>query len=352
MNLNVGWQHYAEIAEGAPGGRSPSIARGYFKVAYHLWATLGGLPGIHVVDTGQKNVAHPKLSFHLCPPHFFEPVPDKVNVLMSMWEGDALPEKIVDQLAWADHCIVPSAYCQEVWRAHGIDAAVVPLGISEPYIQSDNTRPLLAGNREKLRFLWLGSNLERKGWPLLAPAWRMAFEGVADVELYIKTIGDGEPQSLFGGRVYIDTRDLDEAALVELYEGASVFIFPSYGEGFGLPALEAMAAGCLVIAPESYGLTEFVNPYTALVMAPGRRARVSYGAEYEMSVPEPQALAAAMRKAYEMWGTGPLETIRRTGAQYARRFTWKAAAERLLEVLRAIRERQTTKTEEEALVVH
>jgi len=43
---------------------------------------------------------------------------------------------------------------------------------------------------------------------------------------------------------------VDDQHLLQLYHQASVFIFPSLYEGFGLPLLEAMAAGCPVIAAD------------------------------------------------------------------------------------------------------
>ena len=41
-----------------------------------------------------------------------------------------------------------------------------------------------------------------------------------------------------------------------LYSGASLFIFPSFLEGFGLPPLEAMACGCVVLSSRNSSLPE------------------------------------------------------------------------------------------------
>lgn len=47
--------------------------------------------------------------------------------------------------------------------------------------------------------------------------------------------------------------------LAQLYSNAAAFIYPSKYEGFGLPPLEAMAAGCPVISSNTSSMPEVVN---------------------------------------------------------------------------------------------
>ncbi len=51
----------------------------------------------------------------------------------------------------------------------------------------------------------------------------------------------------------------EDAELVRLYQGASVFLFPSIYEGFGWPPLEAMALGCPVVCSTAASLPEVVG---------------------------------------------------------------------------------------------
>ena len=52
---------------------------------------------------------------------------------------------------------------------------------------------------------------------------------------------------------------ISDQVLADLYDGCAAFVFPSWHEGFGLPALEAMAAGAAVIAADASSLPEVVD---------------------------------------------------------------------------------------------
>lgn len=63
---------------------------------------------------------------------------------------------------------------------------------------------------------------------------------------------------------------LEEEALLQLYSNASIFIYPSIYEGFGLPILEAFSVGVPVIASESSSIPEaggnacvYIDPYSS-----------------------------------------------------------------------------------------
>jgi len=67
-----------------------------------------------------------------------------------------------------------------------------------------------------------------------------------------------------GGRTRVLTA-VSDAELIELYRTCTAFVSPSVWEGFGLPVLEAMSAGCPVIASRGTALEEVAGDGALLV---------------------------------------------------------------------------------------
>lgn len=110
---------------------------------------------------------------------------------------------------------------------------------------------------------------------------------------------------------------VSDEALDRLYRGAQALIFPSLYEGFGLPALEAMARGCPVITANLSSLPEVVGE-AGLLVDP-------------YSVP---AIAAAMTRLRQ----DPALRARlvQAGPPRAAQFSWQTTAERTLVVYRQV----------------
>ena len=106
---------------------------------------------------------------------------------------------------------------------------------------------------------------------------------------------------------------LSDADLAACYAAADLFVFPSYYEGFGLPLLEAMQAGCPVVAANATSVPEVVG--TAGVLVPDPR--------------DPEALAQAVEALLE--DPARRDELRAAGLARAAEFTWARTAERTAE---------------------
>jgi glycosyltransferase involved in cell wall biosynthesis len=86
----------------------------------------------------------------------------------------------------------------------------------------------------------------------------------------------------------------DERALAELYRGAAALVFPSVGEGLGLPVLEALACGTPVIATDLEPVRELVGDAALALVAPDDAAALTAAIEraFALSADERASLAA------------------------------------------------------------
>ncbi len=101
---------------------------------------------------------------------------------------------------------------------------------------------------------------------------------------------------------------LDRADLVAVVQAATLFVFPSLYEGFGLPAAEAMACGVPTLVSHSSSLPEVVGD-------PGQ----TFDPE------DPGGLALLLRDCLE--SPARLAEIAQRGRERAAAFTWQRSAE-------------------------
>ncbi len=66
------------------------------------------------------------------------------------------------------------------------------------------------------------------------------------------------PESCQGKNI-IHLKQIPESRLIEEYQKAWIYCLPSSYEGFGVPAIEAMACGTVVIAIASHGVKEVIT---------------------------------------------------------------------------------------------
>ena len=110
--------------------------------------------------------------------------------------------------------------------------------------------------------LFVGSLEPRKNLPALLRAWNNIRDHVGERWLAIVGSNGTVFRTLALPEQMENVRFLgyvDDATLAGLYAGAAAFILPSTDEGFGLPALEAMASGAPVIVSDGGALPEVIG---------------------------------------------------------------------------------------------
>ncbi len=109
---------------------------------------------------------------------------------------------------------------------------------------------------------------------------------------------------------------VSDAALAELYRRCAVFCYPSLGEGFGLPVLEAMSAGAPTVTSNLSSLPE-VGGDAAVYVDPRDTASIAAGIE---RVLRDEALRRRLRE---------------LGPRRAAEFSWERFAAQTLELLQS-----------------
>jgi glycosyltransferase involved in cell wall biosynthesis len=190
---------------------------------------------------------------------------------------------------------------------HGVDVSDLGIhdaeelwarrGVTEPYV------------------LWVGTQERRKNVMAVLDAFANVASRHPNLSLVLHGpngwLGDevGEGVRLRGmhGRTIVSEGSLPRSELAALYARASVFVYPSLYEGFGLPVLEAMACGTPVVSSNISALPETAGD-AALLVDPL----------------DDEALAEAIEHIIEDPSTA--EDLSRRGQKRAAGFTWAEAA--------------------------
>jgi glycosyltransferase involved in cell wall biosynthesis len=110
-----------------------------------------------------------------------------------------------------------------------------------------------------------------------------------------------------------------DEALPAIYQGATLFLYPTLYEGFGLPVVEAMAAGVPVITSNTSALREVGEGYAQLV-----------------NPLDVEALARAIAQC--MADPNHRASLAELGKRRAREFSWERTARRTLAVYKSVLE--------------
>jgi glycosyltransferase involved in cell wall biosynthesis len=163
-----------------------------------------------------------------------------------------------------------------VTRTYGLDPARVAVAANG--VDAAVFKPAPAVAREPGRLLFVGSTEDRKKGIIyllealveLSAEFRLI---IVDGRRYPGRVYARDAVERLGLTARVEFKDkITTAELVAEYQRCEAMVMPSLFEGFGLPALEAMAGGAPVICSAAGALPEVVAPDCA-VLVPPRSAR-------------------------------------------------------------------------------
>lgn len=231
----------------------------------------------------------------------------------------------------ADALVVPSAatgaevrkYAGGAERAfhvafHGVDSATF-----HPVDEAERARVAASLGLEGASYVgFLGTLEPRKNVPALVRAWVAAVEHLPDPPALVLAGGPGWDRDVEPAIAAVPAHlRVIRAGYLPLEDlpgflaGAQVVAYPSLGEGFGLPVLEAMACGAVVLTTRELSLPEVGGDAVAYSGTSAESIGAALG-QLLADAPQRAALSAA-------------------AAVRAGTFTWSASAARHIEAYRA-----------------
>jgi len=220
-----------------------------------------GIAGFKIVTSLQKlgytvpyDDPSAQVQLNFCQPNWFVDAlrPNQYQIGYTPWESTKVPEEWPDILNQCDEVWATSDWVANIYKENNIKKPIYIYhhGIEEIW------RPKQRLNSNVIKFLHHGEPAPRKGGQIAYDAFKAAFGDNKDVLLTIKGNGYSTVRQKMGGaptgNVKIISGFYEDQDLVNLYHKHDVMVYPSYGEGFGFIALQALATGMPTICTKEW----------------------------------------------------------------------------------------------------
>jgi glycosyltransferase involved in cell wall biosynthesis len=187
------------------------------------------------------------------------------TIAYTMFETTATPLPWTAPMNLCRRILTPCQTSADSFRARGVTVPihVVPLGVNpENWPVVDRS-----GRDGPFTFLMAGGLTHRKNPTTAVRAFLCAFPNGEDVRLVLKTRA-GERGGFVDwvrtiprdDRICVVSTNSTPQEMREYFNAADAFVWPSRGEGFGIPPLEAMATGLPTIVADNSGMSQYCDP--------------------------------------------------------------------------------------------
>ena len=208
---------------------------------------------------------------------------NKRNIIYTMWETTKLPQHWPELLNQMDLVIVPSIFCEKIFKQSGV---IAPIEIIPIPTNVDKFNNIILNNefvellKDKLIFYYIFQWSERKNPTAILNAYYSHFGSEDDVMLVIKSHITGNDTDKLEienkvknirndikrntndyPKVIIIADELDANQIGQIHNTCDILVAPTRGEGYGLPIFDAMLAGNHVITTNFSSHVDFTDTY-------------------------------------------------------------------------------------------
>ncbi|OGI17732.1 MAG: hypothetical protein A2Z52_00915 [Candidatus Moranbacteria bacterium RBG_19FT_COMBO_42_6] len=278
------------------------------------------------------------------------------KIAFSTTEVDGVPKDWVQCFNEMDEVWTTSEFSKQSFVRSGVTKPVYVIGEG---VDPDYFHPKIASfpnpPKETFRFLSNFAWGRRKGVDVLFEAFRKEFSAGEDVCLMLKTLPawsghkiEDELKLVYERKgaapVYLYDVEFKKWELGRLYNTGSAFVWPSRGEGYGLPALEALGCGLPVIASNHSAHLEFLTkdgqPRPGVVLLDGKVESYDKGDSiyyngFNWFNPSVDDLRKKMRLVFDNFQKYKDDAMR-SSEDVRREFDWKVSTQRIVDRLEAI----------------
>ncbi len=232
-------------AAGQRAARNSSALLSYSYYGYHAFSAYDG-PGmlfqLHPHPASIRALLSRELEDH----------PECAPSLRKEWEL-ALPEedfeRLVAETRMAKHWLAASSFTRKTLVENGVpeqSISVIPYGVNLQRFAPPAPR-LRRQDSGPLRLLFVGTINQRKGIKYLLEALRLLAHRQVELTVCGRVVDDLQLFKGFGSQVTIRP-SVSFSELLEAYQQADLFVFPSVAEGFAQVLLESLACGLPILS--------------------------------------------------------------------------------------------------------
>lgn len=172
------------------------------------------------------------------------------------WESTKLQEGWLEIMNACDEIWTPSSLIAGWFKDAGL---TTPVFVYEHGIDH-SWAPVKRAPEKTIKFLHVGAEASRKGGWDVRRSFNKAFGGRKDVHLTMKTVNSSWNKVNTSKVTNLDGK-FTLAQMQFLFYTHDVFVYPSWGEGFGLTPLQAMATGMPTICTGAWApYKRFLEP--------------------------------------------------------------------------------------------